>query len=65
MRYCDLAVAQGLLAVRTHVDVCGGGVLLRSDYLDDVGLFDEDFFLYYEDTDLAGIVCNQPIHPRQ
>jgi cytosine deaminase len=22
MRYCDLAVAQGLLAIRTHVDVC-------------------------------------------
>lgn len=32
---------------------CGGGVLLRSDYLRDVGLFDEDFFLYYEDTDLS------------
>ena len=22
LRYCDLAVAQGLLAIRTHVDVC-------------------------------------------
>lgn len=32
---------------------CGGGVLLRSAYLDDVGLFDETFFLYYEDTDLS------------
>ena len=32
---------------------CGGGVLLRSRYLEDVGLFDERFFLYYEDTDLA------------
>ena len=32
---------------------CGGAVLLRSDYLDDVGLFDERFFLYYEDTDLS------------
>ncbi len=32
---------------------CGGGVLLRCDYLDDVGLFDERFFLYYEDTDLS------------
>jgi GT2 family glycosyltransferase len=32
---------------------CGGAVLLRSRYLDDVGLFDERFFLYYEDTDVA------------
>lgn len=32
---------------------CGGAVLLRSEYLDDVGLFDERFFLYYEDTDLS------------
>ena len=32
---------------------CGGAVLLRRRYLDEVGLFDERFFLYYEDTDLA------------
>jgi hypothetical protein len=32
---------------------CGGGVLLRPGYLADVGLFDESFFLYYEDTDLS------------
>ena len=32
---------------------CGGGVLLRKRYLEEVGLFDERFFLYYEDTDLA------------
>jgi GT2 family glycosyltransferase len=32
---------------------CGGGVLLRRRYLEEVGLFDERFFLYYEDTDLA------------
>jgi len=32
---------------------CGGSVLLRPDYLADVGLFDERFFLYYEDTDLS------------
>ena len=32
---------------------CGGGVLLRRQYLEEVGLFDERFFLYYEDTDLA------------
>jgi GT2 family glycosyltransferase len=32
---------------------CGGSVLLRPGYLADVGLFDERFFLYYEDTDLS------------
>lgn len=32
---------------------CGGAVLLRRAYLDDVGRFDERLFLYYEDTDLA------------
>lgn len=32
---------------------CGGAVLLRPSYLADVGLFDERFFLYYEDTDLS------------
>jgi GT2 family glycosyltransferase len=32
---------------------CGGSVLLRPRYLQHVGLFDERFFLYYEDTDLS------------
>lgn len=32
---------------------CGGAVLLRKEYLDAVGLFDESLFLYYEDTDLS------------
>ncbi|MFZ4810399.1 MAG: glycosyltransferase family 2 protein [Ilumatobacteraceae bacterium] len=32
---------------------CGGAVLLRRTYLDEVGLFDERLFLYYEDTDLS------------
>lgn len=32
---------------------CGGGVLLRRAYLDDVGGFDERLFLYYEDLELA------------
>ena len=27
MRYCDLAVSQGLLAIRTHVDVCDDRLL--------------------------------------
>jgi GT2 family glycosyltransferase len=32
---------------------CGGSVLFRPGYLADVGLLDERFFLYYEDTDLS------------
>jgi GT2 family glycosyltransferase len=32
---------------------CGGAVLLAADYLRDVGLFDEQLFLYYEDLELA------------
>ena len=32
---------------------CGGAVLLRGEYLREVGLFDERLFLYYEDTDLS------------
>ena len=31
----------------------GGAVLLRREYLEDVGLFDARFFLYYEDIDLS------------
>jgi GT2 family glycosyltransferase len=31
----------------------GGGVMLRPSYLHEVGLFEESFFLYYEDTDLS------------
>jgi GT2 family glycosyltransferase len=32
---------------------CGGAALLKRTYLDDVGLFDDDFFIYYEDSDLS------------
>jgi len=32
---------------------CGGAVCLRTEALRDVGYFDDDFFLYYEDTDLS------------
>jgi len=32
---------------------CGGGVLLRSRMLEEVGVFDPAFFAYYEDTDLS------------
>ncbi len=32
---------------------CAGAVLYTRDMLDRIGLFDEDFFSYYEDVDLA------------
>ncbi len=32
---------------------CGCSVLLSKHYLDDIGLFDETLFLYYEDFDLS------------
>ena len=32
---------------------CGGAVLLPARYLREVGIFDERYFMYYEDTDLA------------
>ena len=32
---------------------CAGAALYRRALLDDVGFFDEDFFAYYEDVDLA------------
>ena len=32
---------------------CGGAVLLTARYLAEVGLFDEQLFLYYEDVDLS------------
>jgi GT2 family glycosyltransferase len=32
---------------------CGGAVVLRTDFLRQVGTFDERFFVYYEDTDLS------------
>jgi GT2 family glycosyltransferase len=33
--------------------VCGAAVLFRRSALEEVGLFDRDFFMYYEDTDLS------------
>lgn len=32
---------------------CGGNMLMRRAMLDEVGLLDDDFFMYYEDTDLS------------
>jgi GT2 family glycosyltransferase len=32
---------------------CGGAVLLKSEFLNNVGLFEPSYFLYYEDTELS------------
>ena len=33
---------------------CGGAALYRKSILDEIGLFDETFFAYYEDVDISG-----------
>lgn len=37
----------------TVIGACAGAALYRRALLDDIGLFDEDFFLYHEDVDLS------------
>jgi N-acetylglucosaminyl-diphospho-decaprenol L-rhamnosyltransferase len=45
---------KGQYDVREEVfGACGAAVLYRRAMLDDVGVFDETFFTYYEDTDLS------------
>ena len=42
------------LTETTAVDwLAGASVMMRQDILDDIGLFDETFFLYFEETDLC------------
>lgn len=57
-------VAPPLPAQTTQVDwAAGASVLIRADTLVEIGLFDEEFFLYFEETDLmrrglrAGWTC--------
>lgn len=46
-------VAPALPTSTTQVDwVAGASVLMRRSMLDQIGLFDETFFLYFEETDL-------------
>ncbi|KIN61602.1 Glycosyl transferase, group 2 family protein [Sulfitobacter noctilucae] len=46
-------IAPDLPQATTRVDwVAGASVLIRAAMLDEVGLFDETFFLYFEETDL-------------
>lgn len=47
-------VAMPLPQATTRVDwLAGASVLMRMDVLDRIGLFDEGFFLYFEETDLC------------
>lgn len=47
-------VAPDLPAEKTRVDwVAGASVLVRGKMLEEIGLFDETFFLYFEETDLC------------
>ncbi|MFN2463699.1 MAG: glycosyltransferase family 2 protein [Candidatus Dormibacteria bacterium] len=44
----------GQFSVREEVFAfCGAAALLRMDAIRDVGMFDESFFMYYEDLDLS------------
>lgn len=41
------------LAAEEVFGVCAAAAMYRRELLDDVGLFDADYFIYYEDVDLA------------
>jgi N-acetylglucosaminyl-diphospho-decaprenol L-rhamnosyltransferase len=47
-------VAQPMPTATTRVDwLAGASLMMRQSVLDQIGLFDETFFLYYEETDLC------------
>jgi len=57
---CGEVVARGrgkhtslLMDDEELLGVCGAAMLLRVDMLKEIGLFDEEFFLYSEDSDLS------------
>ena len=51
--YRDLYISENWTLERIRSTWCGACVLLSKEYLADVGNFDEDFFLYYEDIELG------------
>ena len=54
-----IQIGSGEVDVERHENLvevfgaCAGAVLYKREMLEDIGLFDEDFFAYYEDVDLA------------
>jgi len=49
-----LGAPMSMLGAASAIDIfTGGAVLFRSAFLDETGGFDERYFLYYEDVDLA------------
>lgn len=47
-------IAQPIPRATTRVDwLAGASLMMRQSVLDEIGLFDETFFLYYEETDLC------------
>lgn len=47
-------VAQPIPTATTRVDwLAGASIMMRQDVLDKIGLFDETFFLYFEETELC------------
>ncbi|MDD3977829.1 MAG: glycosyltransferase family 2 protein [Methanomicrobium sp.] len=39
------------------IGACAGAALYRKSMLDEIGLFDEDFFMYHDDVDLSFRAC--------
>ncbi|GEM_PF-314853 len=39
--------------VRDVLSVCGASALIKRELIEEIGGFDDDFFMYYEDTDLC------------
>jgi oligosaccharide repeat unit polymerase len=52
-RLLGCALAQAGCAATEVFGACGGAALYRAELIDDVGGFDESFFAYLEDVDLA------------
>jgi len=56
-------VPMGVPDAPTRVDWCAGAsVMFRQATLDQIGLFDEDFFLYFEETDLCHRIADAGWH---
>ena len=59
----DSIVALPMPTENTQVDwVAGASLMMRGTMLDEIGLFDEIFFLYFEETDLCRRAANAGWH---